>query len=218
MKDDKPQWAPLGRPRDEDGTKQLPVVAREALIKESEPATGLLSEVDIKRLRQQSVVPDKPALDPLDADLPVVSPVQAPRELPGVRLLPPPAPTEPAPLMTELLTATEIKVMRMQDELEHGARHALPVLASRLPPQAPSGAVKGTGWSPDVPSERPQQDVQMFLLKEVKRTPTPTSPSAMHAPAAHEAGLAITRREWVIILIATLCGMAMMALWLGWGR
>jgi hypothetical protein len=214
MKDDKPQWAPLGRPRDEDGTKQLPVVAREALLKESEPATGLLSEVEIKRLRQQSVVPDKPALDPLDQDLPAVSPVQAPREIPGVQKLPPPAPTEPAPLMTELLTPTEIRAMKMQDELGHGARHALPVLASRFPPKESSVAVKGTGFSVD----RPQQDVQMFVLSDVKQEPAPQA--ARRAPAATPpvTTQALTRREWAIILIATICGMCVMALWLGWCR
>lgn len=137
--DKKHKWPELealtGRSREGDGTRRLPVVERDALLKESEPATGVLAHEDITRLRAQAQAMAHPALDPLDDELPVVSPVQ-PAAIKMPSKLPPPAPTEVPPPATELLDPDEIASMRVNDELVHGGRHALPVLASRLKPSA----------------------------------------------------------------------------------
>jgi hypothetical protein len=226
-----PEWAALTeRSRDGDGTRRLPVVERDALLKESEPATGVLAHEDITRLRAQAQAMAHPALDPLDDELPVVSPVQ-PAAIKMPSKLPPPAPTEVPPPATELLDPDEIASMRVNDELVHGGRHSLPVLASRLKPSpiALPEAVQGVGYVEDVASQNLPQPViaqPVIALPRLKSaaappvaTPHPVAPPQAFAPSftpqKAPPHTPTQRTEILWMLAAMIFGMALMGLWLG---
>jgi hypothetical protein len=235
MNKDKPQWAPLSgaRERDDDGTKRMPVVSREELIKQSEPSTGLIGHEELLRLQAHTRLPESAALDPLDDDLPVVSPVQPPPAIIPARLVPPPAPTEvPPPLATSLLSQTLLQEIQMHDELEHGGKNFLPVLASRLPQL--ESMLKGSGHVATGPVAAPQAPEPVKVSVQEQREVQDAAPPAAGLPAhdtiprsAH-IGLEQLRAlhaqpkpeptkasAWIWMVLATIFGMVLMALWLG---
>jgi hypothetical protein len=233
MNHNKPKWSPLNAPRDRDdeGTKRMSAVSRADFAKlteqdtdlvkvedlvppepaHPEPDTGLISGDELARLQQHARALSNPALDPLDQDLPVLSPLQKPEVSIPARLLPPPAPVEPS---TQMLSEELLNRINMSDELHHGAKNALPVLASRLKPQI-SKAVSGGGYVPTPSSP------------QATTPPQPGQPEHDHMLRSTHIGLAelaklvpsqetrLSRSQLFWMFAATLFGMILMALWLG---
>lgn len=229
MNKDKPHWAPLSgaRERDDDGTKRMPVVSREELIKQSEPSTGLIGHEELLRLQAHARLPENAALDPLDADLPVVSPVQPAPVIIPARLAPPPAPTEVPPMLaTSLLSQTLLHEIQMHDELEHGGKNFLPVLASRLPAAAQPVMVKGSSEvaaSNTVKVGGKKQAAALAVEQAAAGMPEHDKMlrsahiglEQLRALQQRDEPARASLRAWVWMVLATLFGMVLMALWLG---